>query len=125
MNQQSKTKHQIQVNPDDPDVVMEVTVKSLTFFDIQRAMQEMLQFIKGEAVFQFEAYWKHAFTHWIVDTNPSLTIEELLNLDSYIGDQIANILPRPDEMAGGGLGFRDTTKTGSKGSSRVKPKKTK
>ena len=106
------TIHRVSIDPDDPDVYMEVTVKSLTFFDIQRAMQEMIEFIDGQAVFKFEAYWRHAFTHWVISTNPSLTTEELLNLSPYAGEQISVILPKPDEMTEGvGGGFREPIET--------------
>lgn len=99
LNEQKVTTHQIPVDPDDPDVYMEVTVKSLTFLDIQRAAQEMLEFVDGQTVFKFEGYWRHAFTHWVVSTNPSLTTDELLNLNGFVGEQLSQVLPKPDEMA--------------------------
>ena len=99
LNEQNRTKHQIRVDPDDPDAVMEVTVKSLTFLDIQRAAQEMITFEDGKAVFRFASYWGHAFTHWVVETNPPLTTDELLNLNGYAGEQLSKVLPKPNEMA--------------------------
>ena len=91
---------------------MEVSVKPLTFFDIQRAMEEMIEFVDGEAIFKFQAYWQHAFTHWITATNPALTTQELLSLSPYIGEQISKILPKPDEMTQrGGGDFREPIET--------------
>ena len=56
--------------------------------------------IKGNGPLKFDlhAYWRYAFTHWIVDTNPALTPKEILDLKGYVGDQIAKILPKPNEI---------------------------
>ena len=32
-------------------------------------------------------------------TKPSLTVEEITNLNAYVGQQIASLLPKPDELA--------------------------
>jgi hypothetical protein len=88
------------VDPDDKDVVMEVWVRDLTFLDIQRAAQEMLKVGgDGQVVISLEDYWKHAFTQWVVRTNPSLTVDEMLQLSGYIGEQLSKVLPNPNELA--------------------------
>jgi len=99
LRQTNETKHEIPVDPDDPEVVMEVWVRDISFFDVQRAAQEMLTLGKdGEMSLDLESYWKHAFTHWLVRTNPELTVAELLNLKGDIGQRIAAVLPSPEKV---------------------------
>jgi len=93
-------KHEVQVDPDDPDVVMEIWVKELTFLDVQRAAQEMI-LVKdgGKGIdFSLEGYWRHAFTHWVERTNPELTPDEMLQLSGYVGEQLTKVLPGPDKL---------------------------
>ena len=93
------TKYEIAVDKDDPSVYMEVWVKDISYFDIQEATGQLMQ-IKGNGTLKFDlqAYWRYAFTHWIIDTNPALTPKEILDLKGYVGDQIAKILPKPNEI---------------------------
>lgn len=99
LRQTNETKHEIAVDPDDPEVVMEVWVRDISFFDVQKSAQEMLSIgSDGGMNLDLEAYWKHAFTHWIVRTNPELTPAELLQLKGAIGQRIAAILPSPEQV---------------------------
>lgn len=99
LRQTNETKHEIPVDPDDPEVVMEIWVRDISFFDVQRSAQEMLSMGKnGEMSIDLESYWKYAFTHWITKTNPELTPAELLDLKGDIGQKIASILPSPEKV---------------------------
>ena len=99
LRQTNEQRHEIPVDPDDPDVVMEVWVRDISFFDVQKAAQEMLSIGKnGEMSLDLESYWKYAFTHWLVRTNPELTVAELLNLKGDIGQRISAVLPSPEEV---------------------------
>jgi len=112
LNENRMHKHEVSVDPDNPDVIMEVWVRELTFLDIQRATQEMLVMNNEGLSFSFEGYWRHAFGNFVVKTNPSLTTQELLDLGGYAGDQLSKVLPQPndliEEMQGG---FRNPTET--------------
>jgi hypothetical protein len=88
------------VDPDNDDIIMEVWIRDINFFDVQNAAQSM--FIiqdDGNASLNLEGYWKYAFSNWVVRSNPSLTPDEMLELNAYAGDQIAHILPKPDQLA--------------------------
>jgi hypothetical protein len=98
LRQTNEQKHEIPVDPGDPEVVLEVWVRDISFFDIQRAAQEMLDIKDGVMSLDLESYWKHAFSHWIVRTNPELTVNELLNLKGEIGQRIAAVLPSPEKV---------------------------
>ena len=92
-------KHKVRVDPDDESAVMEVWIRDISFLDIQAAAQEMFQLVNGEATLNLKGFWQFAFSHWITKTNPSLTTDELLSLNGYVGEQVSSILPQPTEMA--------------------------
>jgi hypothetical protein len=94
-----ETKHVVPVNPDDPSQVIEVWVRDISFLDIQDAAQKMVFVQNGEISLSLKAYWEHAFSNWIVRTNPSLTGAELLSLKGPIGEAVSRVLPQPNEIA--------------------------
>ena len=99
MRNSDETKHEISVDPDDPNLVMEIWVRDISFIDIQRAAQEIFDVSKdGQMGLNLEGYWKYAFSAWITKSNPSLSTDELLKLKGYVGEQIASILPNPNEI---------------------------
>ena len=95
----NEQRYEVGVDPDDSDAVMEVWIRDITFLDVQKAAQSMFIMEKGEVGLDLEGYWNYAFTNWIVRTNPELTTEEMTNLNAYVGQQIATLLPKPEEMA--------------------------
>jgi hypothetical protein len=106
MRRNDEQKHEIRIDPDDPNLVMEVWIRDVSFFDIQKAAQEMFDISKdGQMSLNLEGYYKYAFSNWIVRTNPNLSTDELMKLKGYVGEQISALLPRPNElgemMAGG------------------------
>ena len=44
----NERRHEIQVDPDDSEAIMEIWVRNMSFFDIQKAAQEMFVMNKGE-----------------------------------------------------------------------------
>lgn len=99
MRRNDEQKHEIGVDPDNPDIVMEVWIRDVSFFDIQKAAQEMFNISKdGEMSLNLEGYYKYAFTNWVVRTNPSLSTQELMKLKGYVGEQISALLPSPNEL---------------------------
>jgi len=113
LNSQNVQKHEVQVDPNDSEVIMEVWVKELTFLDIQRAAQEMIIIQEGgDLGFSLEGYWRHAFSHWVTRTNPELSANELLELSGYAGDKLAAILPQPNDLVEAMQGgFHNPTET--------------
>lgn len=93
------TKHEIRVDPNDENLVMEVYVRDVSFLDIQAAAQEMFVITNGDVSMNLKGYWKFAFSNWITETNPALTSGELISLSGYVGEQISKVLPQPNEIA--------------------------
>ena len=99
MRANNEKRHEIRVDPDDPELIMEVWIRDISFLDIQRAAQEIFEVAKdGQMSLNLEGYWKYAFTTWITKTNPNLSHDEFLNLSGYIGEQIAAVLPNPEQL---------------------------
>tara|TARA_R110000744_G_scaffold367350_2_gene476768 strand:+ start:1137 stop:1454 length:318 start_codon:yes stop_codon:yes gene_type:complete len=92
-------KHEIMVDEDDSEAVMEVWIRDTTFLDVQKAAQTMFVVNDDGVQLDLEAYWSYAFTNWVVGTNPELTTDELKQLNAYAGEQLASLLPKPDELA--------------------------
>ena len=90
LTKKNNEKHEIKVDPNNPDAIMEVWIRETTFLDIQRAAQEMFDMSNGEVSLNLESYWKYAFANWIV---------EMSQLTIYVGEQISAILPKPEELA--------------------------
>ena len=93
------TKHEISIDPNDENLVMEVYVRDVSFLDIQAAAHEMFVITNGEVSMNLKGYWKFAFSNWITNTTPSLSTDELLSLSGYVGEQISKVLPQPNEIA--------------------------
>ena len=99
MRRNDEQKHEIGIDPDDLNLVMEVWVRDVSFFDIQKAAQEMFDITKdGQMSLNLEGYYKYAFTNWVVRTNPNLSTDELMKLKGYVGEQISALLPSPNEL---------------------------
>lgn len=99
MRRNDEQKHEIGIDPDDPNLVMEVWIRDVSFFDIQKAAQEMFDITKdGQMSLNLEGYYKYAFTNWVVRTNPNLSTDELMKLKGYVGEQISALLPSPNEL---------------------------
>tara|TARA_R100000988_G_C3993628_1_gene164321 strand:+ start:1267 stop:1608 length:342 start_codon:yes stop_codon:yes gene_type:complete len=99
MRTNNEKKYEIRVTPDDPELIMEVWVRDISFLDIQRAAQEIFDVAKdGQMTLNLEGYWKYAFSTWVTKTNPNLSQDELINLTGYVGEQIAAVLPNPEQL---------------------------
>jgi hypothetical protein len=95
----TSTKHVIRVDPDDDSSVMYIWVRDISFLDIQKAAQTMFVVEKGDVTFNLSGYWEHAFEHWITRTEPDLSKDELLSLKGFVGEQISNVMPQPNDIA--------------------------
>jgi hypothetical protein len=100
LTKRNERRHEIRVDRDNDDVIMEVWIRDINFFDVQNAAQSMFTIQgDGSASLNLEGYWRYAFSNWVVRSNPSLTPDEMLELNAYAGEQLANILPKPDQLA--------------------------
>ncbi len=99
LTKKSEQRHEIRVDKENPDLMMEVWVRELTFFDVQQAAQSMFQMTGDDISLNLEGYWRYAFSNWVVRTNPELTVDDMMNLNAHAGQQIASLLPKPDELA--------------------------
>jgi hypothetical protein len=95
----SERRHEISADRDNPDMKMEVLVRDITFFDVQKAAQSMFSMQGNDVSLNLDGYWRYAFSEWVVRTNPDLTVDDMMNLNAYVGQQIASLLPKPDELA--------------------------
>jgi len=92
MSQEKKSK--IEINGEE----IEVTVKQLTFFDVQ-AVAPLL----SDGSLDFSQYWRYAFDNW-------LTYDSEFNIENITpeeGAALSAMLPEPNEVIGWLL-FRDT-----------------
>ena len=85
MLQEKKSKSEINGNE------KEVTIKKLTFFDVQ-AVAPLL----SEGSLDFSQYWKYAFKHWLT-YNSEIDIE---NISPAEGAVLSALLPEPNEVIG-------------------------
>ena len=99
LKKKSEQKYEIKVDPDDHEQIMEIWIRDITFFDVQKAAQNMFLMDGNDVSLDLQGYWNHAFSEWVVKTNPELSPSELLEINAYAGQQIAALLPKPDELA--------------------------
>jgi hypothetical protein len=99
LKKKSEQKDEIRVDPEDHEQIMEIWIRDITFFDVQKAAQNMFLMDGNDVSLDLQGYWNHAFSEWVVKTNPELSPSELLEINAYAGQQIAALLPKPDELA--------------------------
>lgn len=99
LTKKNERQHEIRADPDNPESTLLVWIRDISYLDVQKAAQTMFV-VGGEGVtLDLEAYWEYAFTNWVVRTEPELTAEEMTQLNAYVGEQLARLLPKPDELA--------------------------
>ena len=60
LTKKNENKHEIGTDPDDPEMVMEVWIRDITFLDIQKAAQSMFQMDGDDVSLDLEGYWNFA-----------------------------------------------------------------
>ena len=100
----STTPYDIRVDPDNPDVILRVWVKELSFIDSQQAIKEVVEVnTAGEVSINIGNYWKYMFNKCIDRTEPTMSKTQLLALKSEYATQIAAVLPQPEDLVAGPL----------------------
>ena len=106
LNDGSTTEHFISVDSDNPELVMKVELRELTFLDMQNAIKSFINLTaSGEVEIDLAGYWKYMYEKCIVSTTPPLTQTQLTGLNSYVGSQLSAVLPQPGELLSGPLGI--------------------
>ena len=106
LNDGSTTEHFISVDSDNPELVMKVELRELTFLDMQSAIKSFINLSSaGEIEIDLAGYWKYMYDKCIVSTTPQLSSTQLLGLNTYVGTQLSAILPSPTDLMSGPLGI--------------------
>jgi len=96
--------HEIQADEQDPDVVVKVWVKELSFMQLQEAVKTFVKIgANGSIDIDLASYWKYMFAEAIEKTEPRLTIPQMLSLRPFVAQQITALLPQPQELMSGPL----------------------
>ena len=91
--------HEIQADENDPDVVMKVGVKELSFMQLQDAIKTFVNLsAAGSVDIDLANYWKYMFAEAVEKTEPRLTIPQMLSLRPFIANQITALLPQPQDL---------------------------
>mgnify|MGYP003113799616 CR=1 FL=1 len=91
--------HEIQADENDPDVVMKVWVKELSFMQLQDAIKTFVNLsAAGSVDIDLANYWKYMFAEAVEKTEPRLTIPQMLSLRPFIANQITALLPQPQDL---------------------------
>ncbi len=98
------TPHDIVVDPDDPDTVLRVWVKELSFLQVQDAIKEVVNITpEGEVSVDLGGYWKYMMNICIDRTEPKMAMAQLYALKPAIANQIIAVLPQPQDLVAGPL----------------------
>jgi len=96
--------HEIRADENDPDVVVKVWVKELSFMQLQEAIKTFVNISAGGSVdIDLAQYWKYMFAEAIDRTEPRLSIPQMLSLRPFIANQITALLPQPQDLMSGPL----------------------
>lgn len=96
--------HEISVNPDEPDVVLRVWVKELSFLQVQKAIKEVVQLNQsGEVNIDLASYWRYMMSECIERTEPPLSKAQLFALKPEVANKIVALLPQPQDLVVGPL----------------------
>lgn len=91
--------HEIQADENDPNVVMKVWVKELSFMQLQDAIKTFVNLsAAGSVDIDLANYWKYMFAEAVEKTEPRLTIPQMLSLRPFIANQITALLPQPQDL---------------------------
>ena len=103
MNSQA-VEHEIRADEEDPDVVVKVWVKELSFMQMQEAIKTFVAIsADGSIDIDLAQYLSYMFAEAIEKTEPRLSIPQMLSLRPYIATQITALLPQPQDMMSGPL----------------------
>ncbi len=104
MVQSDTTMHELQVDPDNPDVVFRVWVRELSFLEIQDALKEVMDIApNGDVAIDMAAYWRYMLSEGVTKTEPQMSKSQLLSLRPEIAALVTSLLPQPQDLVVGPL----------------------
>ena len=96
--------YEIPIDDEDPNIVIHVWVKPMSFLDTQKAIKEFVTIDQnGEVSIDLSAYWKHMFMTCIERTEPILSKAQMLALKPSVAQRITQVLPQPQDLVVGPL----------------------
>tara|TARA_R110000744_G_scaffold178418_1_gene297340 strand:+ start:122 stop:520 length:399 start_codon:yes stop_codon:yes gene_type:complete len=100
----SVSEHTIRVDQENPNLVMKVQVKQLSFLDMQEAIKSFIGITaSGEVEINLAGYWRYMYENCIISTTPATNTTQLIGLNQFVGSQLAAILPQPQDLIAGPL----------------------
>jgi len=96
------TLHYVKVAPES-DEYLKVWVKEPTWLEVDKAMNSLMKIdAKTQSMdIDLNAMFRYMVEHFIVKTEPNLSVIDILRLTPYVGNQLKEILPNPlDTMSG-------------------------
>jgi len=98
------TPHEIVVDPDNPDVILRVWVKELSFLQTQKAVAEVVSIDPdGSVNIDLANYWKYMMGECIERTEPEMSKAQIFALKPDVANQIISLLPQPQDLVAGPL----------------------
>jgi len=99
------TPHDVQVDPDNPDIILRVWVKEMSFLQVQEAIKEVVSIDPdGSVNIDLAGYWKYMLTECIDHTEPPMSKAQMFALRPEIATKVTALLPQPQELVTGPLG---------------------
>ena len=94
--QNDKEPKYVRVSPDE-DEYLKVWVKEPTWLQVEQAMAVVMKLNPKtqEMDIDLNSMYRYIVNNFIEKTEPSLSAVELLKLNSYVGNQLKEILPNP------------------------------
>ena len=96
------TLHYVKVAPES-DEYLKVWVKEPTWLEVDKAMNSLMKIdAKTQSMdIDLNSMFRYMVEHFIVKTEPHLSVLDILRLTPYVGNQLKEILPNPlDSMSG-------------------------
>ena len=96
--------HEIEVDPDNPNVVFRVWVRELSFLEIQDALKEVMDIgPEGDITVDMAAYWRFMLNEAIAKTEPPMSKTQLWALKPEVAVLVTALLPQPEDLVVGPL----------------------
>ena len=96
------TLHYVKVAPEN-DEYLKVWVKEPTWLEVDKAINSVMKINTRTQQMDLDlnAMFKYMVENFITKTEPSLSAIDILRLNTYVGNQLKDILPNPfDSMSG-------------------------
>tara|TARA_Y100001937_G_scaffold91498_1_gene123856 strand:- start:2502 stop:2870 length:369 start_codon:yes stop_codon:yes gene_type:complete len=96
------TLHYIKVAPES-DEYLKVWVKEPTWLEVDKAINSVMNINTRTQQMDLDlnAMFKYMVENFITKTEPSLSAIDILRLNTYVGNQLKDILPNPFESLSG------------------------